>query len=390
MLVKSSDKGTYHVSCSQHIASRSCIELGVIHDRRHTMELSDDIFKPDMPTDLKATPADLAHLEDLVQRIGWHETLCHVCNLLFEHHAVATGTKKGALKAVARHIGFVLPGVIWCDQELKLHTPEATTNADLTAKSIDLADTARADLLSRVQAQGAAANQAAQQQYDTDSQRDLNDPVILQQNPPPPQSWLQTIAGILGNWTVTSTVVLGAAALLIPGARPVLFAVGVGLWAASTAYSAYDRYFNQGQSGWQALLGGAADATGISAVYTGITGRDLVTQHHLSLTPAQQRQILTEGSIQAVGSALVLYGGVRSFLRGRVPVAPASGEVVPRLGPRGVDPAHHNANVLVRDASGQLRYHERLVSGNMTAEEQALGFPRGMMASHTEARAVRN
>jgi len=98
--------------------------------------------------------------------------------------------------------------------------------------------------------------------------------------------------------------------------------VGVGLLAASTAYSAYDRYFNQEQSGWQALLGGAADATGISAVYAGITGRDLATQHHLSLTPAQQRQMLTEGSIQAVGSALVLYGGVRSFLRGRVPVAP--------------------------------------------------------------------
>jgi len=32
--------------------------------------------------------------------------------------------------------------------------------------------------------------------------------------------------------------------------------------------------------------------------------------------------MLTEGSIQVVGSALVLYGGVRSFLRGRVPVAP--------------------------------------------------------------------
>jgi len=43
------------------------------------------------------------------------------------------------------------------------------------------------------------------------------------------------------------------------------------------------------------------------------------------LTPAQQRQMLTEGSIQVVGSALVLYGGVRSFLRGRVPVAPRTG-----------------------------------------------------------------
>jgi hypothetical protein len=77
------------------------------------------------------------------------------------------------------------------------------------------------------------------------------------------------------------------------------------------------------------LLGGAADATGISAVYTGITGRDLATQHHLSLTPAQQRQMLTEGSIQAVGSALMLYGGVRSFLRGRVPVAPQTAQGPP-------------------------------------------------------------
>jgi hypothetical protein len=199
-------------------------------------------------------------------------------------------------------------------------------NADLTAKSIDVADIARADLLSRVQAQAAAANQAAQQQYDTDSQRDLNDPVILQQNPPPPQSWLQTVIDFFPSWKTVGVVTLGTAAFLIPGAGPVLFAVGVGLLAASTAYSAYDRYFNQGQSGLQALLGGAADATGISGIYTGITGRDLVTQHHLSLTEAQQRQMLTEGSLQAVGSGLLLYGGVRSFLRGRALAAPTRGE----------------------------------------------------------------
>ncbi|MEJ5276037.1 MAG: polymorphic toxin-type HINT domain-containing protein [Thermogemmata sp.] len=63
---------------------------------------------------------------------------------------------------------------------------------------------------------------------------------------------------------------------------------------------------------------------------------------------------------------------------------------VPRLGSRGVDPAHHNANIMVRDASGRLRHHERIVSGNMTPEEQALGFPRNTLASHTEARAIRN
>jgi len=110
-------------------------------------------------------------------------------------------------------------------------------------------------------------------------------------------------------------------------ARPVLFAVGVGLLAASTAYSAYDRYFNQDQSGLQALLGGAADATGISAVYAGITGRDLATQHHLSLTPAQQRQMLTEGSIQIGALVLpsILKAGGRLFAQGRAPVAPVRG-----------------------------------------------------------------
>jgi hypothetical protein len=204
-------------------------------------------------------------------------------------------------------------------------------NADLTAKSIDVADTARADLLSRVQAQGAAANQAAQQQYDTDSKRDLNDPVILQQNPPPPQSWIQTVIDHFPSWkTVGGVVTLGTAALVIPGAGPVLFAVGVGLLAVSTAYSAYDRYFNQNQSGLQSLLGGAADATGVTSLFAGITGRDLATQHHLGLTEAQQRQMLTEGSIQTVGSVLLLYGGVRSFLRGRTPAAPKpSSEAVP-------------------------------------------------------------
>ena len=64
--------------------------------------------------------------------------------------------------------------------------------------------------------------------------------------------------------------------------------------------------------------------------------------------------------------------------------------VVPRTGPKGVDPLHHNANVLVRDAEGNIISHERVVSGNMTVEEKALGFPKNTLASHTEARAVTN
>jgi hypothetical protein len=73
----------------------------------------------------------------------------------------------------------------------------------------------------------------------------------------------------------------------------------------------------------------------------------------------------------------------------RPAVGGAAKPVVPRLGPRGVDPIHHNANIMVRDESGSIRFHERIVSGNMTAEEEALGFPRNTLASHSEARALR-
>jgi len=61
---------------------------------------------------------------------------------------------------------------------------------------------------------------------------------------------------------------------------------------------------------------------------------------------------------------------------------------VKRTGAVGVVAGRHNANVLVRDVNGNIVTHSRLVSGNQTVSEQALGFPRGMLASHTEARAV--
>jgi hypothetical protein len=62
-----------------------------------------------------------------------------------------------------------------------------------------------------------------------------------------------------------------------------------------------------------------------------------MTQHHLGLTEAQQRQMLTEGSLQAAGSGLLLYGGVRSFLRGRAPAAPKpASETVPDAPQRGL------------------------------------------------------
>jgi RHS repeat-associated protein len=69
--------------------------------------------------------------------------------------------------------------------------------------------------------------------------------------------------------------------------------------------------------------------------------------------------------------------------------AEVAGATVARTGPKGVDPAHHNANVTIRDANGKIIEHTRVVSGNMTVEEQALGFPKNTLASHTENRAVR-
>jgi hypothetical protein len=70
-------------------------------------------------------------------------------------------------------------------------------------------------------------------------------------------------------------------------------------------------------------------------------------------------------------------------------LVPGEVSVVPRTGPKGVDPLHHNANVLVVDAQGNVQLHTRIVSGNMTPAEKALGFPKNTLASHTEARAMK-
>jgi RHS repeat-associated protein len=71
------------------------------------------------------------------------------------------------------------------------------------------------------------------------------------------------------------------------------------------------------------------------------------------------------------------------------PVWESDGPITIRTGPRGVDPLHHNVNVLVVDSEGYILSHTRIVSGNMTPAEKALGFPSNSLASHTEARAVR-
>ncbi|PPK88770.1 RHS repeat-associated protein [Neolewinella xylanilytica] len=50
----------------------------------------------------------------------------------------------------------------------------------------------------------------------------------------------------------------------------------------------------------------------------------------------------------------------------------------------------HSASVTVFDQSDNILHQEDLVSGNMTPEEKALGFPQSTLATHTENRAVRN
>jgi filamentous hemagglutinin len=88
-----------------------------------------------------------------------------------------------------------------------------------------------------------------------------------------------------------------------------------------------------------------------------------VTQHHLSLTPAQQRQMLTEGSIQIGALVLpsILKAGGRLFAQSRVPVAPlqnASQTVTSRVGQlQGAIPAAQQGRItmavaVVEDSNG--------------------------------------
>jgi hypothetical protein len=75
----------------------------------------DGIYRPDPPTSLKASQEDIGQLESLVGRIGWHEFLFRVGQLLAQDCIQATGERKGSLRAVCNHINFIVPGVRWCD-----------------------------------------------------------------------------------------------------------------------------------------------------------------------------------------------------------------------------------------------------------------------------------
>lgn len=92
--------------------------------------MSETLYTPDPPTKLTASPEEVAALEEFVHRFGWHETLWHVGQLLVKAHDEATGTRKSALRGLSNHINFIVPGVVWCDEELHIHRPEEPAVAD--------------------------------------------------------------------------------------------------------------------------------------------------------------------------------------------------------------------------------------------------------------------
>ena len=51
--------------------------------------------------------------------------------------------------------------------------------------------------------------------------------------------------------------------------------------------------------------------SGVTTLYMGITGRDLATQYHRSLSDAQQRPLVVEGGIWFLAILLFLYVSVR-------------------------------------------------------------------------------
>lgn len=80
------------------------------------------------PATLKASDADLQGFRDLVQRIGWHESLFRLCQLLAEEYdRLPDCTKKGAVKMVCNSLASVAPSAHWIDEPLVLHWPESKT-----------------------------------------------------------------------------------------------------------------------------------------------------------------------------------------------------------------------------------------------------------------------
>ncbi len=197
-----------------------------------------------------------------------------------------------------------------------------TKRAESVTQTIAATTTARSQKVNDVQKTGDDAVQAAEKQRSDDAALPNSNVRFTSANPTPNDSGWQILYNYIPSWQTVAIISVGAAALLIPGAGPVIFAIGMGMLAAQTAYSSYDRYFNQGQSGIGALLGAGADATGIGTLYSGITNRDIISGDHLGLTDAERRTMQTEGGFQTAMTLIPVVKGVKSFTRGKTTIVP--------------------------------------------------------------------
>lgn len=92
--------------------------------------MTTELYEPDAPGKLTATSDDIAALEALAARIGWHEFMFRVGQLLMKGCQQATGHRQSALRGVANHVNFIVPGVHWCDVELDLRGPVSSSGAE--------------------------------------------------------------------------------------------------------------------------------------------------------------------------------------------------------------------------------------------------------------------
>ena len=120
---------------------------------------------------------------------------------------------------------------------------------------------------------------------------------------------------------------------------PLALAYAIGQTTQTIVTQVYD----QNRSLGQAFLGAAADTTGLTTLYAGVTKQDIISGDHLGLSDAQRRQMITEGTFQV---GMTVYGaanaanGVRNNIRNRQAAAntPPIQNAPPAAGARPVPP----------------------------------------------------
>jgi len=127
--------------------------------------------------------------------------------------------------------------------------------------------------------------------------------------PTEPVPWYSLVWNFVSSLGITLLLGIAAiavvAALICAGAISAPFAAvaGLVLLAGMAAVMALNR-FAAGQSIGESILGGLADATGVSNAYGAATGRDLATQENLHLT-AEQRASMAGAAVGEVILAVV-------------------------------------------------------------------------------------